>query len=513
VNCSERWSLAAPDGSKVLPKMAAEAQELSLLLEAHARPSHVQPSRALAMLSRHRGPVLIDLDETLYLRNSTEDFIDCARPALLALLLMRLLDAIRPWRWTGGDLTRDVWRVRCIMLLFPWTRSVWARRAASLAATAANMQLISALNKRFLALNCEAPVIVTAGFEAIVAPLVAALMPDSPQVIATRHSVFADRLAGKVQLIVAKLGLGIIERALVITDSEQDAELLAASAVPLRVIWPRARFRPAHSGVYLPGQYISQVKHRGERYFTQGILQEDFALWVLASLTFTQQPLLHIIGLLFLLLSFWAIYERGYVDNDGIAARFEREPALSEAYFESPVATPRAAPWVWAAASGATGTLILRGPNMGGVYAFGAWMAVLLATYGFFLTYNRSDKQTRIWWYGGLQLARAAAFVAVVSVSVIGALAIGAHVLAKWVPYYVYRQGNNGWPKSTHLLPRLLFFILLALVLSFATGYSLLLSWPAAALLAWNVFRSRHDLRRAVRAAAPSSEAHAQTFY
>ncbi len=95
----------------------------------------------------------------------------------------------------------------------------------------------------------------------------------------------------------------------------------------------------------------------------------------------------------------------------------------------------------------------------------------------------------------------------------IGALAIGAHVLAKWVPYYVYRQGNKSWPKGTHFLPRLLFFVLLGVVVSFATGASLLLSWPAVALLGWNVFRARHELRRAVRAAAPSSEAHAQTFY
>ena len=63
------------------------------------------------------------------------------------------------------------------------------------------------------------------------------------------------------------------------------------------------------------------------------------------------------------------------------------------------------------------------------------------------------------------------------------------------------------------MLPRLLFFVLLSLVVSFATGIWLLLSWPAAALLAWNVFRARHELRRAVRAAAPSSEAHARTFY
>jgi hypothetical protein len=457
--------------------------------------------------------VLIDLDETLYLRNSTEDFIDCARPALVALLLMRMLDVIRPWRWSGGDRTRDVWRVRCILLFFPWTRSVWAKRVASLAASAANVPLIAALNNRSLAMGYEAPVIVTLGFEDIVGPLVAALdVPQSPQVIATRHSVFADRLAGKVKLIAAKLGPGIIERSLVITDSQQDAELLQACAVPLRTIWPRARFRPAHSGVYLPGQYITQVKRRGERHFVRGVLQEDFALWVLASLTFTQ-PVLHVVGLLFLVLSFWAIYESGYVDNDNIAARFERDPALSDAYFEAPVATPRWAPWGWAIVSGGIGTLILRGHDLRGAYAFGAWIAVLLATHGVFLTYNRSDKMTRIWLYGALQLARGAAFIAVVSVSVIGALAVGAHVLARWVPYYMYRQGSKGWPPGAHLLPRLLFFVLLSLVVSFATGYSLLLSWSAAALLAWNVFRARRELREAVRAAAPSSEAHARTFY
>ncbi len=39
--------------------------------------------------------------------------------------------------------------------------------------------------------------------------------------------------------------------------------------------------------------------------------------------------MLHVVGLLFLLLSFWAVYERGYVDNDEIAARYEREPTLN----------------------------------------------------------------------------------------------------------------------------------------------------------------------------------------
>src|SRR5271167_3617126 len=105
--------------------MAAEARVMSESLEQAASRPERACTRALAELRRFRGPVLVDLDETLYLRNSTEDFIDTARPAILALLLMRLLDVVLPWRWTGGERTRDLWRVRCIMLLLPWTRAAW----------------------------------------------------------------------------------------------------------------------------------------------------------------------------------------------------------------------------------------------------------------------------------------------------------------------------------------------------------------------------------------------------
>ncbi len=188
-------------------------------------------------------------------------------------------------------------------------------------------------------------------------------------------------------------------------------------------------------------------------------------------------------------------------------------PRSIPAFYDAPVVTPRWAPWGWALVSGAIGVAVLRGVNLQGLYAFGAWMAVLLATYATFLIYNRRDKQTRIWLYAALQLARGAAFIAVVSISVIGAVAIGAHVLSKWVPYYVRRQSGQGWPKGVHFLPRLLFFVLLSLLLAFATGYSVLLSASAALLLAWNVFRARHELTAALRSSTRTSEAYVRTFY
>jgi hypothetical protein len=58
--------------------------------------------------------------------------------------------------------------------------------------------------------------------------------------------------------------------------SVNDRELLR----PLRTRWPRARHRPALGGVYLPGEYISEIKRPGKRYILNGILKGGFRLLV-----------------------------------------------------------------------------------------------------------------------------------------------------------------------------------------------------------------------------------------
>lgn len=462
----------------------------------------MHPSIA-AVLTHTTGPVLLDFDETLYLRNSTEDFIDCARPALLALLVLRLLDFIQPWRWTGGEDTRDVWRVRMILLCFPWTSWLWRRRIRTLAPQAGNQPLIDAVKTRMQAAHCPAPVITTLGFHCIVTPLAAALgLPTQLRIVAPRLDTFAERRAGKFRLVAKAIGHEAIRRSLVLTDSpKQDEALLSACARPLHTVWPDARFRPALCGFYLPGQYLSRVKRPGERYITRGILQEDFALWVLSSIALTTQPFTHIAALLLLLLSFWTIYERGYVDNDLVAARYEDDPKLTAAFHEALVPTPLWTPWIWALASGAAAVLLLRGVSAAAWPSFLQWTTVLIATHGAFAAYNRIDKKTRIWLYSGLQLARSAAFAVLVPVTLVGAAAIGAHVFAKWVPYYIYRVGGKDWPPDTHFMTRLMCFVLLALLVGLASGFASLWSGSAAALLAWNVLRARRDLLSAFTAA------------
>ena len=191
------------------------------------------PEAALAAIPAHDGPLLIDLDETLYLRNSTEDFIDCARPALLALLLLRVLDILKPWRLAGRD-TRDNWRVCAIAVLLPWTQWRWRAQARRLAAANTNQPLKAALD----ALPRQ-PIILTTGFRPIVTPLLAEMGFAGAKIIAARLCCFADRRDGKLQLASAALGTETIDRCLAVTDSMADLDLLDRCAPPLEPSGPK----------------------------------------------------------------------------------------------------------------------------------------------------------------------------------------------------------------------------------------------------------------------------------
>lgn len=463
-----------------------------MIAAAATTPYDATPAQALAAISNYDGAVLVDLDETLYLRNSTEDFIDAARPGLLALLVLRCLDLVAPWQWTGGEPSRDVWRVRVITLLFPWTTMIWRRRAAGLAARHGNRPLLAALNRRH-----GPSIIVTDGFKAVVTPLLAALELSNIRLVATRLWTFEDRRHGKLRLALNALGPETVRKALVLTDSIHDLPLLEACRQPMRTVWPDARYRHALRSIYLPGQYLTLIKRPGERYILRGIVQDDFALWVLSSIALAAYPLWQVIGLAFLSLSFWCVYELGYVDNDRIAARYENQPKLSSAFHRMDATPAYWQAWIWAAAAGAIGVYLLRGWEVFGTIVDLGWACLLLLTWLWFMLYNRVDKASRVWLYMGLQFARSAAFVVVVPIGVIGMAALGAHILARWVPYYLYRTAGKDWPETPFHMIRALFFVVLTALLALAQGISVVLTWSTLMLLAWNLWRARNEMIQA----------------
>ncbi|WP_353475865.1 haloacid dehalogenase-like hydrolase (plasmid) [Salipiger sp. H15] len=461
------------------------------------------PEEALALLRGCDGPVILDLDETLYLRNSTEDFIDTARPRLPAFALLRMIELARPWRWTGGPVTRDSWRICGILLLFPWTRLLWRRRVRALAADHANAALAAAARDRRVT-------IVTSGFRPAVAPLVAALGMADRELVAVRSFAPRDRRDGKLALALRALGELRVRQSLVITDSADDLELLAKARRGALTVWPGACFRPAFADVYYPGRYLSTVKRPGSGYIRRSILQDDLLIWVLCTVSLAPLPALHLAGIGALLVSFWAVYEQGYVDNDLVGAKHEHDPQLSPAFRTSELARHRAAPWVWAVVTGlaGVGAVTAFGPAFPGAAAI--WAAVLAAVYLCFLGFNRLDKTTRVWPFAALQLARGGAFAALLPVAPITAAAVGAYVVEKWVPYFVYRTGlgarrgigdTEAWALPLNTI-RLLFFVLLAVCLGMTTGLRALADWPTAALFGLYAFKARRELKRIVAGAA-----------
>lgn len=457
-------------------------------------PEPGSPIRTLADVMAFDGDLLLDLDETLYLRNSTEDFIDCAAPGVVALLLLRLLDGLQPWRWTGGAASRDWWRLKVVSVLLPWTAWRWRRRVAGLAKLHGNGPLIEAVKR-----SRARPAIVTAGFEPVVAPLVAALGFGTAARVACSLASPADRLLGKRAMAESAFGAERVRASMVVTDSPDDQPLLDACRFPLLTVWPDARYRPALGGVYLPGQYLSRVKRPGERYIVHGILLEDFAFWVLASVAVSPAPLLHLAALPFLLLSFWAIYETGYVDNDRVARDHESDPKLSNSFGRVEVATPALQPWLWAAASGAIGVALLNLPGGPWGADLARWAGVLVAVWLWFRIYNRADKPTRIWLFPGLQLLRSAAIVALVAIPVEAVLALGAHAVSRWMPYFQYRTAKEGWPDSHAFLSRLMIFGLFLMMLAATQGPAVLLTPTTLALLGWNALRARREIAAVLR--------------
>ena len=450
-----------------------------------------EPKSALEALVHHDGPLLLDLDETAYLRNSTEDFLDTASPGLPALLVLRLLDAIRPWRWTGGEATRDHWRVRLVGAFIPWIWILWRRRVNSLAAEFANRPLLDAVARR------RGPTLfVTAGFQPIVAPLIAALGFAEAQIVASRLDTTEDRLRGKVATAIDALGEETVAKSMVLTNSLEDLPLLDRCTRPLCTVWKDARYRRALGRIYVPGQYLTQIKRPGQRYIMHGVIRENYALWVFCSIFQAPSPVTHVIGLLALLISFWAIYELGYVDNDRVALLYEKDPKLSDTVGKLEVAIPPLQPWIWAAACGLVAVFLLNKPGELSPRDVVAWTGVLLGTHFGFRLFNRLDKSSRIWMYPALQLARSASFTVLVPVGLPASLAIGAHVIARWVPYYIYRTREKEWPETPFFLMRLLFFSLLWIILAFTQNFAALLTPTALLLLLWNLYRARKELRQ-----------------
>ena len=418
-------------------------------------------AEAVAIARYHPGMVIVDLDETLYLRNSTEQFIALATPGLIAAFLLRVLDILAPWRWAGGVECKDNWRIMLVITVFPWTLIRWRRFCLTKVQSFVNVPLQSALLERE-----GSTVLASNGYRRLIEPMLVGLNLRDTRLICCDILRFSHRARGKLELVQQLVEEDEIASSAVITDSLKDGPLLAKCAVPCLTVWEAARYEAAfRSVIYFPGDYVSQIKRPGQRAL-RSLAKDDLLPWVLAGLS-VSPSLLECGGLVCLFLSMWCFYEIGYFDNDRCALRFEEDGKTTpEVARVSPRLPVKAA--TTGVILGAVGILLVA-PSWR-AEAFLLWLAGLTVLTLIYRLYNRIDKNSRVWLYLPLQMFRSGALFLVVSSNAVGYALAGSQMLARWIDYIIYRymrqaHGISSFPKRPQKTVRLVIGLLMLLPL------------------------------------------------
>lgn len=466
--------------------------------------------------------LLLDFDETLWLRNSTQAFLDQARPRFVIAILLKILDVLRPWRLLPGTRSAHVWRdwlcVMLVVILAPWSLWTWRRVAPDLALAHVNTDLWMILRR-----HPDRPVwVVSNGFRCIVGPLLRGLgdprlgMLASPLLTGPRW-----RLEGKRLQVERLLGQEVLGRAIVVTDNGEDDDLLGACAHGFRCRWDGARYIQAMSDVYVPFDYLENVKRPGKKHFVKIVLADDLiAVW-LAYIWTASDPLVGAVVLLLLHLAFWVVYEIGYAENDRLGYQRERDPVLSDAFHRRRHSFSEVGAWGFATFFSmaalaiavfmhldwrdplAAVSLPMQQPAVDAGILLVVWMVYLGLTRGLFRVYNLLDKKSRVLPFFLLQAAKLVGFAVWLELPLVGVAVIVAYTVTRWVPYIMYRHtsGLDAWEFATHRY-RLMLFLVMAGLLGVAAdplpeGYFV----QVAVVTSWFLWKVRREISWADRSA------------
>ena len=479
--------------------------------------------------------IIIDFDETLFLRNSTAEYLNSLKPRLIGLLIVKILYFLRPWNCLPkpfkGAKVEDWFLVTCSTILLPWTWFIWQHKAKKLAKDHGNAELIDAINH-----SPQASIVVaTLGFNFIVNPILNCLPIKYDQVIGCGFWQGArDRSQGKLLMLKKLLSAEAIKSAIAITDSYDDMPILQEVEKPCLVIWPSAKYVAPLKDVYLPFFYLDKVKRVGENYIFKVILWDDLPILIFAFSWQANHHLWHGISMMLLLVSFWCVYEIGYYENDRVAEKYEENPKLSITYHSYKHTMDTRYPWLWSLVFGFLGVaLLVKGEDITLLFSISSiedkfnafnsnllpfiyWIGFLLLSRLCFWVYNHLNKHTRTWLYLLLQSFRYYGFIAITSTNFIGTSLLSSQILSRSILYVVYRYSvgdkngdKNGdkdsWPKQVpeKLLRWLMFMFILAAIAIGSRNLALWENWQTWTIIAWCMIQGKGQFLRAVAEVKP----------
>ncbi|WP_414542185.1 hypothetical protein [Nostoc sp. CCY0012] len=262
--------------------------------------------------------------------------------------------------------------------------------------------------------------------------------------------------------------------------------------------------------IRFPFYYLECIKRPGKNYFLKKIISEDFIILILGISFLSIQPIIHAVGVLFLLFSFWCIYEIGYYENDLIAENFEKAPVLSSTYKTYKNNFNIWTNWLWALLFAFIGVILLEINQIGqpisqidrrhllNMHTISLWLGLLVLVRIIFYVYNHVDKKTRVWIYPLLQTCKYFSFAVITSIDIVSVMLFASQIFASFINYFTYRFGEAGsWPESIpQQFIRLMFFSLLVLFTILKDGnIELLTNLQVIFILLFCAFKARHEMK------------------
>lgn len=472
--------------------------------------------RVTSLLDRDepRRRVLIDFDFTLFLSNSTEEFLGSAKPAFLAVLILKILALFKPWFLLspqhGYSIWRDAIRVWTIIILMPWTLLLFKNKAPAIFNQYLNQDLAKPLEK----VKKQDTIIISFGFKFIIQQLIAGSSFANANLVSS--SIWRPtqlRQQGKLKYLASN-GIEIdSEIDIFITDSDKDdADLLTEFRNSFHIQWPNEKTEGAHEGVYVPFYYLANIK-RSPEFFIKTTLLEELPVFVLAFLLFQPLQWGTIIGGLLLFLAFLIIYETGYHENDHVGNNYEKSPKLSKEFLRQKSYQVEPYAWYWLIAVTSIAILFLDQETIStslarvGVSAdhlllsgkatiFGFWIVTALMVRMVFFLFNHVPLVWRIFVFFPLHVLKYFSPLVIFSIQPAGIALLSAQVIRTWSAYAIRRCNGDELFVVSQLI-RLMFLVFLLLIFSLLLSFEeVFLSWQTWVIIIWCFIRAVPEMNR-----------------
>lgn len=446
--------------------------------------------------------LILDFDHTLFLSNSTEEYLSTAHPRALSSIMLALFDWMKLWNiFPGKDkriIYRDSIRVILASVFFPWMYFLYKKRISSLLKAYLNSEILDIAASQ----QWEKIIVASNGFAFIIKPLLAQINIQVDDILCSRMlpTNTGIRAVGKKAYLEDVLTANELSHSVFISDNTEDRALQGVVNQFVFYENQQAKRFKTEQNVYLPFVYTHASKRGNSNHLLNVVICSDYSICLLAYVRLASVSLQLIISILFLLLSLWCIYEACYFENDLHELRYEakhKNVGLIEYVKKNQDFPLERSAWFWAISLGFFSLFLLRNDStsIGTLFSsdllldFLFWMIWLIALRLFFRAYTHSPFSQRVGGYPVLQLFRLAGPALFLAIDSLGAFLIVAQVINEWFGYLMYRTGGDRSVATNGLVRHVVFVMLVSALAVVQKDLGVFVSAQFLLILFWSLVR------------------------